>query len=583
MFASMLGLFLALFLLCIILIAIFSAAVSQIESGEKVSVKANSILHITLDQPVVERGSNNPFEQIDFPSLEPKIAPGMNDILKAIDKASKDDNIKGIFLELNVPQLGMAQAENIRQALVEFKKSKKFIIGYGEEMSQRGYYLASVADTLYLNPEGMIALVGMRAQMMFFKGTLAKLEIEPQVIRHGKYKTAAESFVNEKMSDENREQIGAFVDDIWNNVLAGISSSRKIPVETLNRIADSVLVRNAHDAVRHNMIDKVAYYDEVTDVLKRKSGLKTEDKLNLISLSKYSKAPAKPSGKGFAKDKIAVIYCTGPISTGKGNDENIGSTTISEAIRKARLDKNVKAIVLRVNSPGGSAVASDIILREVVLAKKEKPVVVSMSDVAASGGYYISCAADTIVAEATTITGSIGVIGLLMNGEKMLKNKLGITTDAYKTNPYADLGSFARPLTESEKQIIKEEIGRVYDVFTKHVAEGRTLDQSYVDSIGQGRVWSGVDAKQIGLVDVLGGIHDAVEIASSMAKTDHYRIWELPEQKKPLDMLLELSGDAETAMTKKFLGENYKVYKAIKEMQEMEVVQMRMTEEVEIE
>jgi protease-4 len=579
MFASMLGVFLAFFLGIIVLVGMIAALVSSADSKKEAKVEPNSVLHINFEAQINDRSSNNPFENFDFGSMSGKQGIGLNDILENIEKAKTDDNIKGIYIDLQSVPAGIATIEEIRNKLIEFKESKKFIVAYSEVYTQGAYYLASVADEVWLNPEGLIEFKGLGAQVMFFKGLLEKMEVEPQVIRYGKFKSAIEPFILDKMSEANREQTMKYMGSIWNNIVKGIADSRGLTPAQLNLIADSALVQNAKDAVEQKLADKLYYKDQVLDDLKDRCGLEDAKKLKLVSMVKYTDAPKakKKDDKGLAKDKIAVIYASGSIEGGEGDDQTIGSDRISKAIRKARLDENVKAIVLRVNSPGGSALASDVIWREVVLAKAVKPVVASMGDVAASGGYYISCAADTIVAQPNTITGSIGVFGLLMNLKNLMNNKLGITVDTVKTNHYADLGSAFRPLTQAERDIIQNSVNEIYGSFIGKVAEGRGMKVADVDSIGQGRVWSGYDAKGLGLVDVLGGMEDAIEIAAKMAKLDNYRVAEYPEQKEPFKAFMEeLSGEGEDVMLKKSLGENYRFYKTLDDMRKMEGIQARM-------
>lgn len=579
MFASMLGVFLAFFLGIIVLVGMIAALVSSSDSKKEAKVEPNSVLHINFEAQINDRSSNNPFENFDFGSMSGKQGIGLNDILENIEKAKTDDNIKGIYIDLQSVPAGIATIEEIRNKLIEFKESKKFIVAYSEVYTQGAYYLASVADEVWLNPEGLIEFKGLGAQVMFFKGLLEKMEVEPQVIRYGKFKSAIEPFILDKMSEANREQTMKYMGSIWNNIVKGIADSRGLTPAQLNLIADSALVQNAKDAVEQKLADKLYYKDQVLDDLKDRCGLEDAKKLKLVSMVKYKDAPkAKKEGdKGLAKDKIAVIYASGSIEGGEGDDQTIGSDRISKAIRKARLDENVKAIVLRVNSPGGSALASDVIWREVVLAKAVKPVVASMGDVAASGGYYISCAADTIVAQPNTITGSIGVFGLLMNLKNLMNNKLGVTVDTVKTNHYADLGSAFRPLTQAERDIIQNSVNEIYGSFISKVAEGRGMKVADVDSIGQGRVWSGYDAKGLGLVDVLGGMEDAIEIAAKMAKLDNYRVAEYPEQKEPFKAFMEeLQGQGEDVMLKKSLGENYRFYKTLDDMRKMEGIQARM-------
>ncbi|MCX6290853.1 MAG: signal peptide peptidase SppA [Bacteroidetes bacterium] len=580
MFASMLGVFLSLIILFFISLFILFGILSMAKDGAP-SVDNNSILEITLDHPVKERTSKNPFEGMNFNSFKSEQDLGLNDILKNIDKAKNDSRIKGIFLNLSTFQGGISTAEEIRNALIDFKNTHKFIYAYSEYYSQGTYYLASVADRIFLNPQGELIFHGLNTELTFFKGALEKLEVEPEIIRHGKFKSAVEPFINDKMSPENRAQVKELQQSIWKKFIGDISTSRNITSEKLMGIANEMEVRNPEDALRLKMVDQLAYFDEVQSELRKISGLTEKNKLRLISMKKYDKVPG--SSKAFSAKKIAIIYAVGDIMGGEGNDDVIGSGGLSETIRKARLDSSIKAIVLRVNSPGGSALASDVIWREVLLAKKAKPVVVSMGDLAASGGYYISCAADSIVAEPGTITGSIGVFGLLFNAQKMFNNKLGITFDTVKTGKFSGIGSMTRPMTAQEKEIIQLEVERIYDTFITHVAEGRKMNKADVDSIGQGRVWSGTDAKQLGLVDALGGINTALDIAARMAKLGQYRVISLPEQKDFLQKLLEdYSTDVSESVAKKQLGESYKYYNRIQSMLKMQGIQARLPFEIEM-
>ena len=573
MFASMVGFLLSIAVVTIIFFIFIFALVASVDSEKHVKVAENSILEITLDHPLKDRTSNNPLKSFNFGSMESNHQLGLNDIVDCIDRAATDKNIKGIYLNVGQVSGGLASVEEIRNALQRFKSSKKFIVAYAEYYSQNAYYLCSVADELYLNPQGDIDFRGYATQLAFLKGTLEKLEIEPIVIRHGKFKSAIEPFTNDKMSDANREQVKRFVDDFWQHTRDGVAASRKLSPDQVETIADSMMIETPEKAVQFGLADQLMYEDEVMDLLKKKSGTKNE-KPELVSLTKYGHSSESSE---YRKNKIAVIYAVGEISSGEGDDESIGSTTTAADIRKARLDKDVKAIVLRVNSPGGSALASDVIWREVSLAKKAKPVVVSMGNLAASGGYYISCAADKIVAQPNTVTGSIGVFGLMFNMQKMFNNKLGVTFDTYKTGPYGDLGLPTRPMTEAERMKIQNGVEHIYDVFTKRVAEGRKMKQADVDSIGQGRVWSGSDALKLGLVDTLGNLGDAVKIAAQLSKTSDYRIYELPIEKDPFqEIVKDLTGDAKNAIIKSELGENARFYETIKKLASWQGLQMRL-------
>lgn len=581
LFASVLGFIIAAVVCVLLFVGIISAIVSSAGSDKEVTIEANSILHLKITEPIVDRGSDNPLSNFDLGSFSTKGKTGLNDFLEQIEKAKTDESIKGIFLDVSDIPAGLATIEEMRNKLIEFKSNKKFIVCYSEYLSQSTYYLASVSDEIYLNPQGFLDFKGLGGELMFFKGALEKLGIEPQIIRHGKFKSAVEPFILDKMSDENRQQTQTYLFTLWQKMLDGISISRKIPVDSLNGIANNLSIETAQDAVKFKMVDKLAYKDEVLEVLRKKTAEKSIDDIKFISLEKYAKSENK--FKGFAKDRIAVIYAEGSIEGGEGDDETIGSDRLSRTIREARLDDKIKAIVLRVNSPGGSALASEVIWREVLLAKKMKPFIVSMGNVAASGGYYIACAADTIVASPNTITGSIGVFGVLFNGQKLLNNTLGITIDTVKTNTYSDIGSVYRPLSPIERNYIQRSVENVYDVFVKRVADGRKISSNQVDSIGQGRVWSGLDAKKIGLVDVLGGLETAISIAAKKAQIKEYKLVSLPKQKDPFkEAIAHLTGEAESAIIKKELGVNYKYYKSLQNISGYSGIQARMPFEIDI-
>lgn len=578
--ASVLGFVVGTIVLFFLFLGIVSLLVSSLQSDTEVTVRDKSVVEIRLQYPVKERSSKNPFESFDYDAFESHQELGLHDILRNIDKARRDERIKGIFLNLSSLSMGIATLDEIRGALSEFRKSGKFIYAYADSYSQGAYYLASVANTVAVNPEGGVELRGLHTELMFFKGALDKLGIEPEVIRHGKFKSAIEPFTLDKMSPENREQISRLLGSVWNTWLGNISADRKLPKEELQAIADQYRSRKAKDALDLRLIDKTAYFDEVTDDLRKQCGLEEKEKVRYVELQKYNKAYVKPE-KEFSNRKIAVVYAVGEIRSGQGSDEVIGSERISEAIRKARLDTTVKAIVLRVNSPGGSALASEVIWREALLARKAKPLVVSMGDLAASGGYYISCIADTIVAQANTLTGSIGVFGLLFNTQNMWKDKLGITFDTVRTGRFADIGSLSRPLTAEERAIYQEEVEQIYNVFIGHVAEGRNMTTAAVDSIGQGRIWSGTDAKQIGLVDVIGGLETAKSIAAKMAGLDNYRTVNYPEQKEFLQKLMEdFSADAKAYFAKEELGESYRYYAKLREVLNSQGIQARLPYEL---
>ena len=579
MFASMLGFFLSSFILILLFMGFIMAIVSFAQQ-EEVEVNNSSLLHIKLNYEVQDRSNKDPLsDYTSFGSFKTK--PGLNKILKSIDKAKGDDRIKGIYMDLGDLPSGLASISEIRKALTGFKESGKPIYTYSNMLSQKAYYLATVSDKIFLNPEGAIDFRGYGSQVLFIKGLLEKLEIEPQVIRHGKFKSAIEPLIRTDMSEANKEQTLKFVGSLWDNSVEGISKSRNISKTNLNLIADSLKAQNPKEALSLHLIDSLLYFDQFLNFLAEKIDVDHINKDNLIGLNEY--ADVKIKSKKRSKNKIAVIYASGSIVQGEGESDNIGGDKIARMIRKARIDKKVKAIVLRVNSPGGDALASDIILREVNLAKEEKPLVVSMGNLAASGGYYISCGADKIFASPSTITGSIGVFGIIPNLKNFFNNKLGITFDGIKTNENTDFMSTTKPLTKYQHDLIQVEIERVYSTFLKHVAKGRNMTTEQVDEIGQGRVWSGSDAIEIGLIDEFGGLERAIEEAKNLAGIEDYRVEELPKQKEPLEQVMDdLMGKTKVRLLQNELGSNYKYYQYLKEVGEMNGIQARLPFEIEI-
>jgi len=580
-FASMLGFILSFFAVLLLLIVLVTAIVTTAGNDGALSVASNSILHVSLDYPIKERTDKNPFAELSFLGLESKKKLGLNEILEGIEHAKSDDHIKGIYLDASSLESGMATMEEIRNALIDFKKSGKFVIAYSEVYSQGAYYLATAADKIYLNPEGMIDFRGLSSEIMFFKGALDKLDIEAQIIKVGTYKSAVEPFILDKMSEPNKLQVTSFLGSMYDHFLSEISRSRKIPKNTLFSIADSAKIRAPKDALTYKMVDGLIYKDEVLDELKKLTKIDKKKEIESVSLEEY--APAEDKKEESSQNRIAVIYANGEIMSGEGDDETMGSERISRAIRKARTDDKVKAIVLRVNSPGGSALASDVIWRETVLAKKSKPLIVSMGDLAASGGYYIACAADSIFAQPNTITGSIGVFGIVPNMQKFFNNKLGITFDGVQTGKFADLGSVSRPLTDAERMILQLEVNKTYNTFTKKVADGRKKSQSYIDSIGQGRVWSGTEALKKGLVDRLGNIDDAIASAAKKAKIKDFKIVNYPAQVDPIKSLFDNSADKVKAyFVKSELGDNFIYYEQMKSAINLSGVQARIPYNIQI-
>lgn len=593
MFASMLGTFITIMLASILSMIIFFAMLSSVidgsieNSGDKVAkLEDNSVLHLTLNKPINDRTSDNPFENFDFSAMESQNGVGLDKFLASIKKAKTDDKIKGIYLDLSIIPAGMATLEEIRAALVDFKKSKKWIISYSEFYTQSSYYIASVSDKICVNPAGIVEHRGLSSELMFFKNALEKLEVDMQIIRHGKFKSAVEPYMLEKMSDANREQYQLLLNTAWTSIMEDVAKSRGLSLEKLNALADGMIIQDAKIAKKEGLVDEVYYKDEVLALLRKKLKLEENAEITSIKLSKYAKtlkSKKKKKKEKNSKNQIAVIYASGGIQSGKNKPDVMGSETISKAIREARLDENVKAIVLRVNSPGGSALASDVMWREVVLAKKAKPVVVSMGNVAASGGYYISCAADRIVADEKTITGSIGVFGVIPNAQGLMNNKMGITFDRVKTNEHSDLMSVFKPLTAQERDIIQLGVEKIYDDFITKVAEGRGMSKAQVDSIGQGRVWTGKDALEIGLVDEIGGLEDAISIAQKMAKMDDYIISNYPKRKDPFEELLEeLELDIETRVLTKVLGSEHKYYKKLESLKMQTGIMARMPFDIEM-
>lgn len=572
-FASMLGFLLA----GIVIVLLFTALIAGISSSteKEITVEANSILHLDFSQAIVDRTSNNPFENIDFLTFETNNAQSVGDYLKAIRAAATDDNIKGIFLDLSSIETDGVLRSTIRKALVDFKTSGKFIYAFSEGYTQGTYLMASVADSVFMVPTGDMLFNGLASTPMFFKGMLNKLDIDVKLIRVGKYKGAGEPFIRENLSEENRYQIESFLGSLNNQMLADLSASTGKSTDELRAMANELKIRSAADAVALGMVHRLAFRDEVLNLLAAKTEQKDIEKISFVSLEDY--VSSLPRDLNFKeKNRIAVVYAIGDITSGEGDDQTIGSDRIAAAIRSARLDKEVKAIVLRVNSPGGSALASDIIWREVLLAKGEKPVVVSMGNLAASGGYYIAAAADSIFAAPNTLTGSIGVFGMIPNFEGFFKNKTGITFDRVTTGKYADLLNTNRPMTADEEAIVQQMINRIYEDFIKVVADGRGLSTDSVHAMAQGRVYTGAQALEIGLVDKLGDLEDAIACAARMAKLKDYRLKNLPEQKDQLEMLLESFGAARVSAVEQELGPLYQHYKLAKNLLEGDRIQARL-------
>ncbi|MCF8234808.1 MAG: signal peptide peptidase SppA [Bacteroidales bacterium] len=575
-FASVLGTFVTAIILFFILMGFFISALSYSEK-EVIKIHPNSLLVMELNKPISDRTPSNPFESLNFFNPDLHLPPGLNDILKSIEKAKKDKNIEGILLDISTIPAGVSTLSEIRKALDDFKSTGKFVICYGSYMNQASYYLGSVANEVYLNPEGLLLFKGLHAEVIFIKDLLDKLKIDPQVVRAGNYKSAVEPLLRNDLSEENREQLTELVNSIWDNILIKISESRNISIYDLNMFANKLEISNPQSAVKHGFVDGIKYKDEIADLLREKLNIGKEEDLLSVKLEDYIELNKRKQEEKKEQDRIAVIYAEGDIVMGKGDNMQIGSATYAKAIKKAREDKKIKAVVFRVNSPGGGVMPSEIIRREIILTKAEKPVVVSMGDVAASGGYWISCNADKILAEETTVTGSIGVFGVFPSFDKFLKEYLHIHTDEVKTNNNADFLSSVKPMNESQLGVLEDEIDRNYQHFLQLVAEARNMNVAQVDSIAGGRVWSGSDAVRIGLVDELGGLEKAISTAAELAGSETYTLHELPVQKGPFEELFDMMpAGSHTKIIKEEMGELYKYYEIIKHTKDIKGMQARL-------
>ena len=576
-FATIVGLFLFSILGFFLFVGIVAAVGS---SEDSTPIETNSVLKLNLNNPIQEVAVENPFAE--FSGGQGNVL-GLLDIRSALANAKQDPNIKGVYLDVQYPMVGWATAEEIRDAILDFKKSNKFVYAYGEVMTEKAYYLASVADKIYLNPAGGMEWNGLSAEYDFYKGTLDKLEVKPLIFRVGEYKSAVEPFFRENMSDASRLQNQVLINNIFDHAVDKISQARKITPTQLKNLADSLSIDSPQDALTHKLITHVGYYDEVESALRKELKLGEDDKIKFVGLSKYSKAE-KQVKEGSSDNRIAVIIGEGAIMSGKSNDGNIGSETIVEELRKARKDKKVKAVVLRINSPGGSALASDVMWREVQLTRKEKPVIASMSDVAASGGYYMAMGCDKIVAHPNTITGSIGVFSVLFNFQNTFRNKLGITFDRVNTNAHSDWPSVTREMTPFENNRMQRSTENIYAVFTKKAAEGRKMSLEKLKSLASGRVWSGREAKGNGLIDEFGGLDKAIEIAAKSAKLKEgdYRV-RYPKEKNVFEeMITKFSNNAEEAMLQQKLGDFAPYLKTLKKLQQMEGTQARLPFDINI-
>ena len=582
---NVLAVIVGLFAFSVLALVIFFGVIGVIASSseKEVTLEANTLLHLDLNgRALVERTSED--DQFFSSFLDPfggESTAGLVNLKKAIGEAKTNDNIKGIYLNTGLIGAGQAGLLELREALVDFKTSGKFIIAYDEAYSEGGYFLASVADELYLNPLGGIDFNGFSSEGIFLKGFFEKVGIKPEVFRVGEFKSAVEPFILDKMSPENRLQTQYFLDDINRQAIELIATSRGIAKDSLFRINNQMLVRKPKDAITYKLATALKYEDEVHSILKEKLGLKEDDKIETINATDLG-SMAK-SKNITSSNRIAVILAEGDIVD--GNVEGaISSEKFAKEIRKARKDENIKAIVLRVNSPGGSILASDVIWREMSEAKKVKPVIVSMGEVAASGGYYISAPADTIVAQPNTITGSIGIFGILFNVQELVNDKLGVTTDVVSTGELSDFGNMARPLTEVERTIIQSGVEDGYETFIARVAEGRGMHPDSVRKVASGRVWTGTQAKARGLVDVLGGLDTAIGIAAAKIKAgDDYRVVYYPETKPWFEeLMMTFSDQVQVRILQTQLGDQYPLYQKIQKLKQYQGVQVRMPQDLVI-
>lgn len=559
------GIIITSLLFFVIMLSVFSGMAA---AGKKaVDIPEKSVLVIKTGAMIPDRTTTNPLAMFDPVTRSLTQTPGLNEILKNLRNAAEDENISGILIDNGTMPSGWATADEIRTALEEFKESGKFIYSYSDYiMMQESYFISTAADNIWLSPTSMFDFKGMASEVTFYREALEKLGIEVQVIRHGKFKGAVEPYMLDKLSDENRSQISEYIGSIWGHVVKIISESRGLPAETVMQLADDMAGYDLARMTGAGMIDGTIYRDQLEDSIRVAAGIEEGKRINYVPMSKYSKVPVKHASVAGRK-KIAVLFAEGSIVMGEGDDTNIGGNRYVAEMRKLRLDTTVKAVVFRVNSRGGNAIASDLIWREVDLTAKAKPVIVSMGNYAASGGYYISAAADKIMASPVTLTGSIGVFGLIPNAQVFLDKKLGINSDVVRTNRHSDAPSFTRPLDTFEKEALQANVERTYSTFTGIVASGRGMRQTAVDSIGQGHVWSGADAIGIGLVDSFGGLNDAISEAASMAGLESYRVIERPEATDFYTKLLkEMTGMARANAVRSELGEASRYYFEMKEI-----------------
>ncbi|GJM29995.1 MAG: signal peptide peptidase SppA [Cyclobacteriaceae bacterium] len=573
----------ALIIFTVAIFAFFLIGIGIISAtGEQpVDIADNSILHLKLDRPILERSIDNPLSDlVMFGGRNAGV--GLKELKEAIRRAAEDDRIQGILMEPNFLYAGLGKLYELRKELEKFKETGKFIISYSEYYSESEYYLASVADEVYLPEEGILEFNGFRAEYNFIKGTIEKLGIEAEVFKAGDYKSAVEPFTRTEMSNESREQTSLLLNSFYSTYLADISRTRDVSENQLNNVADSMLATNAKDALKYQLITDTKYFDQVIEELKFRTDLDSTDKLKPIPITPYL---TSTSSIHDGSERIAVVFADGEIINGKTNMENIGSESLSRQLRKLRQDDRIKAVVLRINSPGGSSLASDVIWREVLKTSEVKPIIASMSDVAASGGYYIAMACDSIVAQPMTITGSIGVYSMHFSAKELLEDKLGITTDVVKTGLLSDIFTIARPFTEYEKNMFQSSAESTYQTFLKKASSGRGMTVDQIDAIAGGRIWSGTQARDNGLIDALGGLDEAVSMAAAAAGIEQgdYRLRYYPPQKTFIEQIIsDLSGGYEESRMKSELGVFYPMVRKIRELQNHQGLQSRLPFDITI-
>ncbi len=565
-FKSFFAALLAMFVFCILGFFILIGLVASLSTTEKPTIGENGVLVLDMTSTFKEQSIENPFaflnkaEDVDVPSLY--------NVQRLLKHAKNDVNIKGVYMLCANNPNGYGASEELRRAILDFKTSGKFVIAFGETITQKGYYLGAAADKVYCHPQGGLDWSGYSTSMIYLKGMLDKLEIQPQIFYAGKFKSATEPLRETQMTEANRLQTGIWLGDLYNQFLKAVADTRKMDTASLRAFAMNGSIQTANDALKNKLVDGLLYDDQLKAEINQRLKAEKNAKINFVSLGDYEKASDyQQSGEG----RIALVYADGDIVGGKGDNESVGSDEFRTLLRKLRLDDDVKAIVFRVNSPGGSSLASDVIWREISLTRKSKPVIVSMGDMAASGGYYIACNADSVFANEGTLTGSIGVFSILPNFQPFFKNKLGITFDGVKTAPYADMGNTSRALTEPEKRFLQNGVDSIYHTFKSRVAEGRKKDMDYVDSIAQGRVWTGSRAITVGLVDRIGGLQEAIVSAAKMAKLSSYKLREYPEKKNILEQVMEnYQKSVSSSLVKSEIGEKeYQLLQQVKQVRKM--------------